>query len=69
MLAAVTAPLNSSPREFALLCALLITPGDRCAAAKNFRGMAWPPFVGAHAPSIPQVLQPWRRKLELAGLW
>ena len=59
-------PVELSPREFALLCALLMPPGlVRC--RQELLRMAWPPFSGGPRSVDTQVLT-LRRKLEQAGL-
>ena len=55
-----------SPREFALLCALLMPPGIIRSRSELLR-MAWPPFSGGPRSVDTQVLT-LRRKLEQAGL-
>lgn len=59
-------PVELSPREFALLCALLMPPGMVRSRQELLR-MAWPPFSGGPRSVDTQVLT-LRRKLELAGL-
>ncbi len=59
-------PVELSPREFALLCALLMPPGMVRSRHELLR-MAWPPFSGGPRSVDTQVLT-LRRKLELAGL-
>nr|YP_002049446.1 two-component response regulator [Paulinella chromatophora]ACB43236.1 two-component response regulator [Paulinella chromatophora] len=59
-------PVELSPREFALLCALLMPPGEVCSRQYLLR-MAWPPFAGGLRSVDTQVLT-LRRKLEQAGL-
>ena len=59
-------PLELSPREFALLCALLMPPGVVRSRQELLR-MAWPPFSGGPRSVDTQVLT-LRRKLEQAGL-
>ncbi len=59
-------PVELSPREFALLCALLMPPGMVRSRQELLR-MAWPPFSGGPRSVDTQVLT-LRRKLEQAGL-
>ena len=59
-------PVELSPREFALLCALLMPPGVVRNRSELLR-MAWPPFSGGPRSVDTQVLT-LRRKLEQAGL-
>lgn len=59
-------PVELSPREFALLCALLMPPGMVRSRSELLR-MAWPPFSGGPRSVDTQVLT-LRRKLEQAGL-
>jgi DNA-binding response OmpR family regulator len=59
-------PVELSPREFALLCALLMPPGVVRTRQELLR-MAWPPFSGGPRSVDTQVLT-LRRKLEQAGL-
>jgi len=59
-------PVELSPREFALLCALLMPPGIIRSRSELLR-MAWPPFSGGPRSVDTQVLT-LRRKLEQAGL-
>ena len=59
-------PVELSPREFALLCALLMPPGVVRSREELLR-MAWPPFSGGPRSVDTQVLT-LRRKLEQAGL-
>ncbi len=59
-------PVELSPREFALLCALLMPPGMVRGRQELLR-MAWPPFSGGPRSVDTQVLT-LRRKLEQAGL-
>ncbi|BEV36458.1 response regulator transcription factor [Synechococcus sp. M16CYN] len=59
-------PVELSPREFALLCALLMPPGLVRSRQELLR-MAWPPFSGGPRSVDTQVLT-LRRKLEQAGL-
>ena len=59
-------PVELSPREFALLCALLMPPGITRSRQELLR-MAWPPHSGGPRSVDTQVLT-LRRKLELAGL-
>jgi len=59
-------PVELSPREFALLCALLMPPGMIRSRQELLR-MAWPPFSGGPRSVDTQVLT-LRRKLEQAGL-
>jgi DNA-binding response OmpR family regulator len=59
-------PVELSPREFALLCALLMPPGTVRSRQELLR-MAWPPFSGGPRSVDTQVLT-LRRKLEQAGL-
>jgi len=59
-------PVELSPREFALLCALLMLPGVVRNRSELLR-MAWPPFSGGPRSVDTQVLT-LRRKLEQAGL-
>ena len=59
-------PVELSPREFALLCALLMPPGVVRSRQELLR-MAWPPFSGGPRSVDTQVLT-LRRKLEQAGL-
>jgi len=59
-------PVELSPREFALLCALLMPPGLVRSRHELLR-MAWPPFSGGPRSVDTQVLT-LRRKLEQAGL-
>lgn len=59
-------PVELSPREFALLCALLMPPGMVRSRQQLLR-MAWPPFSGGPRAVDTQVLT-LRRKLEQAGL-
>jgi len=59
-------PVELSPREFALLCALLMPPGMVRSRQELLR-MAWPPFSGGPRSVDTQVLT-LRRKLELADL-
>jgi DNA-binding response OmpR family regulator len=59
-------PVELSPREFALLCALLMPPGIVRTRQELLR-MAWPPFSGGPRSVDTQVLT-LRRKLEQAGL-
>ncbi len=59
-------PVELSPREFALLCALLMPPGMVRSRNELLR-MAWPPFSGGPRSVDTQVLT-LRRKLEQAGL-
>nr|APP88570.1 two-component response regulator [Paulinella micropora] len=59
-------PVDLSPREFALLCALLMPPGKVCCREYLLR-MAWPPLSGGLRSVDTQVLT-LRRKLEQAGL-
>jgi len=59
-------PVELSPREFALLCALLMPPGLVRSRSELLR-MAWPPFSGGPRSVDTQVLT-LRRKLEQAGL-
>jgi two-component system OmpR family response regulator len=59
-------PVELSPREFALLCALLMPPGIVRSRSELLR-MAWPPFSGGPRSVDTQVLT-LRRKLEQAGL-
>ncbi len=59
-------PVELSPREFALLCALLMPPGMVRSREELLR-MAWPPFSGGPRSVDTQVLT-LRRKLEQAGL-
>ena len=59
-------PVELSPREFALLCALLMPPGMVRSRHELLR-MAWPPFSGGPRSVDTQVLT-LRRKLEQAGL-
>ena len=59
-------PVELSPREFALLCALLMPPGMVRSRQELLR-MAWPPFRGGPRSVDTQVLT-LRRKLEQAGL-
>ena len=58
-------PVELSPREFALLCALLMPPGMVRSRQELLR-MAWPPFSGGPRSVDTQVLT-LRRKLEQAG--
>ena len=59
-------PVELSPREFALLCALLMPPGLVRSRQELLR-MAWPPFSGGPRSVDTQILT-LRRKLEQAGL-
>ena len=59
-------PVELSPREFALLCALLMPPGV-IRSRQELLTMAWPPFSGGPRSVDTQVLT-LRRKLEQAGL-
>jgi len=59
-------PVELSPREFALLCALLMPPGH-VRSRQELLTMAWPPFSGGPRSVDTQVLT-LRRKLEQAGL-
>ena len=59
-------PVELSPREFALLCALLLPPGIIRSRSELLR-MAWPPFSGGPRSVDTQVLT-LRRKWEQAGL-
>ena len=59
-------PVELSPREFALLCALLMPPGMVRSRQELLR-LAWPPFSGGPRSVDTQVLT-LRRKLEIAGL-
>ena len=59
-------PVELSPREFALLCALLMPPGIVRSRQELLR-MAWPPFSGGPRSVDTQILT-LRRKLEQAGL-
>ena len=59
-------PVELSPREFALLCALLMPQGVVRSRQELLR-MAWPPFSGGPRSVDTQVLT-LRRKLEQAGL-
>ncbi|MFN9243999.1 MAG: winged helix-turn-helix domain-containing protein, partial [Cyanobacteriota bacterium] len=59
-------PVELSPREFALLCALLMPTGVVRSRQELLR-MAWPPFSGGPRSVDTQVLT-LRRKLEQAGL-
>ena len=59
-------PVELSPREFALLCALLMPPGH-VRSRQELLMMAWPPFSGGPRSVDTQVLT-LRRKLEQAGL-
>lgn len=59
-------PVELSPREFALLCALLMPPGITRSRQELLR-MAWPPHSGGPRSVDTQVLT-LRRKLEQAGL-
>ena len=59
-------PVELSPREFALLCALLMPPGTTRSRQELLR-MAWPPHSGGPRSVDTQVLT-LRRKLEQAGL-
>ena len=59
-------PVELSPREFALLCALLMPPG-MVRSRQDLLRMAWPPFSGGPRSVDTQVLT-LRRKLEQAGL-
>lgn len=59
-------PVELSPREFALLCALLMPPGMVRSRQELLR-MAWPPHSGGPRSVDTQVLT-LRRKLEQAGL-
>ena len=59
-------PVELSPRECALLCALLMPPGIIRSRSELLR-MAWPPFSGGPRSVDTQVLT-LRRKLEQAGL-
>ncbi len=59
-------PVELSPREFALLCALLMPPGMVRSRQELLR-LAWPPFSGGPRSVDTQVLT-LRRKLEQAGL-
>ena len=59
-------PVELSPREFALLCALLMPPGIVRSRQELLR-LAWPPFSGGPRSVDTQVLT-LRRKLEQAGL-
>jgi len=59
-------PVELSPREFALLCALLMPPGLVRSRQELLR-MAWPPFSSGPRSVDTQVLT-LRRKLEQAGL-
>ena len=59
-------PVELSPREFALLCALLMPPGVTRSRHELLR-MAWPPHSGGPRSVDTQVLT-LRRKLEQAGL-
>ena len=59
-------PVELSPREFALLCALLMPPGV-VRSRQDLLRMAWPPFSGGPRSVDTQVLT-LRRKLEQAGL-
>ncbi len=59
-------PVELSPREFALLCALLTPPGVTRSRQELLR-MAWPPHSGGPRSVDTQVLT-LRRKLEQAGL-
>ena len=59
-------PVELSPREFALLCALLMPPGIVRSRQELLR-MAWPPFSGGPRAVDTQV-NTLRRKLEQAGL-
>ena len=59
-------PVELSPREFALLCALMMPPGH-VRSRQELLTMAWPPFSGGPRSVDTQVLT-LRRKLEQAGL-
>ncbi len=59
-------PVDLSPREFALLCALLMPPGV-IRSRQELLGMAWPSRSGGPRSVDTQVLT-LRRKLEQAGL-
>jgi DNA-binding response OmpR family regulator len=59
-------PVDLSPREFALLCALMMPPGH-VRSRQELLTMAWPPFSGGPRSVDTQVLT-LRRKLEQAGL-
>ena len=59
-------PVELSPREFALLCALLMPPGLVRSRQELLR-MAWPPVSGG-PPSVDTQVLTLRRKLEQAGL-
>nr|AUG32689.1 two-component response regulator [Paulinella longichromatophora] len=59
-------PVELSPREFALLCTLLMPPGKICSREYLLR-MAWPSLAGGLRSVDTQVLT-LRRKLEQAGL-
>lgn len=59
-------PVELSPREFALLCALLMPPGVT-RSRQELLHMAWPPHSGGPRSVDTQVLT-LRRKLEQAGL-
>ncbi|MGC6483039.1 MAG: response regulator transcription factor [Synechococcus sp.] len=59
-------PVELSPREFALLCALLMPPGV-VRSRQDLLRMAWPPFSGGPRSVDTQILT-LRRKLEQAGL-
>ncbi|MEY4356165.1 MAG: hypothetical protein RLZZ89_1233 [Cyanobacteriota bacterium] len=59
-------PVELSPREFALLCALMMPPGH-VRSRPELLTMAWPPFSGGPRSVDTQVLT-LRRKLEQAGL-
>ena len=59
-------PVELSPREFALLCALLMPPGV-VRTRQELLCMAWPPFSGGPRSVDTQILT-LRRKLEQAGL-
>ena len=59
-------PVELSPREFALLCALMMPPGH-VRSRQELLTMAWPPFSGGPRYVDTQVLT-LRRKLEQAGL-
>lgn len=58
-------PVELSPREFALLCALMMPPGH-VRSRQELLTMAWPPFSGGPRSVDTQVLT-LRRKLEQAG--
>ena len=59
-------PVELSPLEFALLCALMMPPGH-VRSRQELLTMAWPPFSGGPRSVYTQVLT-LRRKLEQAGL-